>query len=479
MVDSMGDDLHLAMLLTKEYGNWDDKGTVIVYDNQYNPSPIVLDPVVDVDMHEINIQDPHRALALAFREENLNMASFGLPDVNMNIWTGGFVEFDITTGKVLLLWTSQDAISPDESVAFDPYQEHPNTDFMHVNSIDRNKNGDYMLSARHTSTLYFISGQDGRIMWRLGGKRSDFAQDFEFSYQHDAKFISVNDTHITISFLNNGAEDIITNEPTSSAMYVELDLTTMKATLLNRYTRPDHESTRKRGNMQTLPNGNVLVGWSEFGYMSEFTHDGRLLMEARFVSERFSTYRAYKFPWRSRPSYPPVLVASCHGVNGTALSTTFHVSWNGATDVKYWRFFTQANLTGPSEQIAIIPKKSFETSFAAHGYLNLVSVEALDMNFQVLGQSATVRTQPPVYWPEGVELLKPDDSAAVADEDSASTRKTLTFVGLFVAGFLTSTSVYLILSMYHPTFRRYLRRTYSRVQSEDTDEGVGLLNLNA
>jgi hypothetical protein len=172
-------------------------------------------------------------------------------------------------------------------------------------------------------------------------------------------------------------------------------------------------------------------------------------------------------------------VASCHGVNGTALSTTFHVSWNGATDVKYWRFFTQANLTGPSEQIAIIPKKSFETSFAAHGYLNLVSVEALDMNFQVLGQSATVRTQPPVYWPEGVELLKPDDAAAVADEDSASTRKTLTFVGLFVAGFLTSTSVYLILSMYHPTFRRYLRRTYSRVQSEDTDEGVGLLNLNA
>jgi hypothetical protein len=56
MVDSMGDDPHLAMLLTKEYGIWDDKGTIIVYDNQYNPSPVVLDPVVDVDMHEINIQ---------------------------------------------------------------------------------------------------------------------------------------------------------------------------------------------------------------------------------------------------------------------------------------------------------------------------------------------------------------------------------------------------------------------------------------
>lgn len=477
MVDSMGDDPHLAMLLPRGVGKQDDKGTVIIYDNQYNSSRVILDPVVDVDMHEINIKDSHTALALAFRPENMNMASFGLPDLNMQIWTGGFIEFDITTGKVALQWTSGDAISPDESFIFDAHQEYPNTDFMHVNSIDRNVNGDYLLSARHTSTVYLISGEDGHIMWRLGGKRSDFVKDFDFSWQHDAKFMSVNDTHMTMSLLDNGAEDVITNEPTSSAMYIELDLTAMKATLLSRYTRPDNESTRKRGNMQTLPNGNVLASWSEFGYMSEFAQDGRLLMDAKFASERFSTYRAYKFPWRSNPSYPPTLAASCHGVNGTDLSTTFHVSWNGATEVKYWRFFARANQASPSQQIGMIPKNGFETSFIAPGYMDLVSVEALDLNYQVLGQSVIVRTEPPVYWPEGLELPTPDDPAAPVVDDSMPMRKTMTFIGLFVAGFLTSITGYFVLSLYHPAFRRYIRRTYSRVRSEDSDEGLGLLKV--
>lgn len=474
MVDSMGNDPHLAMLLPREVGKVNATGTIITYDNQYNSSRVILDPVVDVDVHEINLKDPHRALALTVPPEIKNMGVFGMPEKNLEMWAGGFIEFDITTGKVLFQWETGDAISPDESFAFDPVQEY-NLDFIHVNSVDRNVNGDYLLSARHTSTIYLISGQDGRIIWRLGGKKSDFVTDFDFSWQHDARFMAVSETHMTLSLLNNGAGDVITTEPTSSAMYIELDLLAKKATLLSRFTRPDHNSTWKRGNMQTLPNGNVLVSWSEFGYMSEFAPDGRLLMDATFASERFSTYRAYKFPWWSRPSYPPTLVASCHGLNTSDLSTTFHVSWNGATEVKNWRFFARANSTSPSVHIGTIPKKGFETSFTVPGFMDLVSVEALDVNNQTLGHSVIVRTNPPEYWPEGLELPKPDDPAAHEVDEPTSIGKTLAFVGLFAAGFLTSVSGYLLLSLYHPAFRRYMQRAYSRVESEDPDEGIGLL----
>lgn len=134
--------------------------------------------------------------------------------------------------------------------------------------------------------------------------------------------------------------------------------------------------------------------------MSEFAPDGKLLMDAKFALERFSTYRAYKYTWWSRPSYPPALIASCHGVNGTELSTTFHVSWNGATEVKPWRFYARANETSSSEQIGTIHKRGFETTFTTLGYMDLISVEALDLNYQVLGQSVIVRTDPPEYWPK-------------------------------------------------------------------------------
>lgn len=92
MVGSMGDDPHLAMLLPREFGKPDDKGTVGIYDNQYNSSRVILDPVVDVDMPEINVMDPHRALALMYptREQKhgsvrLTRCKYG----NVDGWVSG------------------------------------------------------------------------------------------------------------------------------------------------------------------------------------------------------------------------------------------------------------------------------------------------------------------------------------------------------------------------------------------------------
>src|SRR5699024_11695180 len=51
-----------------------------------------------------------------------------------------------------------------------------------------------------------------------------------------------------------------------------------------------------RGSVQHLPNDNVFVGWSERGYMSEHSPEGKTLMQASFASTRFSSYRSYKYP---------------------------------------------------------------------------------------------------------------------------------------------------------------------------------------
>ena len=163
-----------------------------------------------------------------------------------------------------------------------------------MNSVDKSANGDYLVSARHTNCIYKISGLDGSIIWRLGGWMSSFIMDgFNFSSQHDARFQQENSSITIISFLNNGADEYNATAAYSSAFLVALytSISPMTARVIKQWKRPDHELSRLRGNMQILPNTNVVVGWSENGYLSEFTADGRCVLEARFVSSRFVTYR--------------------------------------------------------------------------------------------------------------------------------------------------------------------------------------------
>ena len=55
-----------------------------------------------------------------------------------------------------------------------------------MNSVDKDANGDYLVSGRNTHTIYKVSGSDGSIIWRLGGKMSTFhLNSFNFSSQND------------------------------------------------------------------------------------------------------------------------------------------------------------------------------------------------------------------------------------------------------------------------------------------------------
>jgi hypothetical protein len=462
MVDTIGNPPSLVMLLREE-DSPDMTHSVLIYDNNYDQTHYITE-LPHINGHEINIKSSSQALVMISRDDSMDMSSIGEPGKETTVSTGGFAEFDITTGKTSQEWHSN-AISLDESFTY------PNRDYIHTNSVDRNQHGDYLLSGRHTDAIYLISGKDGHIIWRLGGKKNDFKKDFEFAGQHDAKFVSVNDTHQVVSFLNNGARDDVVMQPVSSAMFVELNTVDMTATILNQYTRPDGGSTNKRGNVQTLPNNNLLVSWSMNGYMSEFTHDGKLLMDASFASDRFSTYRAYKFPWSSRsPSYPPTLVSSCYGVNGSTLSTVFYVSWNGATEVKSWKFYARASSSGPDIEIGTTSKNGFETSYTARGYMDRVSVKALDADSNILGTSEIVRTEPPEYWPEGAEMPEPDDPGALdLDVDETIEQVQGYQFEFFAIGLLVSTAGYFFLYFCYPTVREYIRRTYSRAPTEDPE----------
>ncbi|OJJ50321.1 hypothetical protein ASPZODRAFT_128937 [Penicilliopsis zonata CBS 506.65] len=400
-------------------GAW-DKGTAIIMNDRYEVIHRLHEPdeFSEFNAHEFQLTDGGRsALATPYWGLHVPLTDWGRPEEESWVAAGGIIELDVTDSAVLFQWNSINHIPLSESVHLGPetaIDPQPNgLDYIHVNSVDK-LHGNYLLSSRFTSTIYCISGIDKQILWRLGGKFSDFTQDFTFSKQHHARFISGNDTHTVISFMNNASDDWSNDEPTSSAMYVQLNTVTMTATVLHSYPRPDGQLSRMRGSNQLLPNGNVFVSWSEDGYQSEFAEDGTLLMEARFSSKRFNTYRAFKHEWVGRPTYPPTLVAHVHGTGAdTGFTTVFHISWNGATEVKLWRFFARDSQSGDPVYIGNATRSGFETIFTTKGYLDWVCAEAINAQGISMGWSKVSRSR----FPDLPRHVSPADYLGVTPDD--------------------------------------------------------------
>jgi hypothetical protein len=276
--------------------------------------------------------------------------------------------------------------------------------------VDKFEDGDYLISARYTSSIHKISKVDGSVIWRLGGKLSDFEllDGFNFSSQHNARVQFVNDTTTIISFLNNASDNDNRQNATaltSSAMLIALETAAdpMTARIIQQWDRPDGGLTDMRGNAQMLPNGGVFVGWSEQGYVSEFTADGRLVLEAKFVSERYKSYRSYKFNFTGSPTEPPSLKTFAYG-SGTSVAdmvSVCYVSWNGATEVAKWNFYGSHRKSTGFSMVGSTAKTGFETSYMSARYIKYTYAEAISSDGRILGKSHVQKT----ILPNGLDAL--------------------------------------------------------------------------
>ncbi|OQE31914.1 hypothetical protein PENSTE_c001G02250 [Penicillium steckii] len=406
-VTNIDDEVELSFILNWELGDASkvSKGSGIVLDKYYKETHQVYQPdeLHDFNMHEFNILPGGKsAVACTYHSQVVNLAEFGRPTEESWVVTGGFVELDMETSEVLSQWNSKDTIALTESNMFHSWDSpwgKPGWDYVHINAVDKNEAGDFIISLRFTNTIYGISGETGKIMWRLtSAPEGDFDMDFTFSKQHDVKFVSSNGTHHVISMLNNASDERGNDETVSSVLYIEMDTVAMTARVINRINRPDSSLTRLRGSAQTLPNGNIFAGWSERGYQSEHASNGDVLMTARFASTRYSTYRAYKSEFIGRPTTPPDVVSSVYGTNDDDTTTIIHVSWNGATDVAGWNFYAKAYDRGGDVLIGHAEKTDFETMYLVDGYMDWISVEPVDAEGKAMGKSRVTRSEIPENW---------------------------------------------------------------------------------
>ncbi|KAJ4292417.1 hypothetical protein N0V90_009079 [Kalmusia sp. IMI 367209] len=381
------------------------------------------------DLHEFEVVNGKSALHEIYQPLQLDLSPFGGNDQQTWIVDARFQEVDIDTGNVLFEWRSLDHVSPNDAIlslvsgrAGSGYDSASAWDYLHINSVTKGKDGHFLVSARHTSTIYKINGIDGSIIWRLGGKSSNFelGPNVDFGFQHHARYLTEDPgSEEVISLFDNSAHSSdlllssLNNEALSRGIYVKLDHVNSKATLQREFLPPNEPLlARSQGSIQTLTDGNVLVNWGSEGQITEYTADGTAIFHAQFVSNKvddiLQNYRAFRFSWSGYSPEPIAVFAEKVADD----EIDVYVSWNGDTQAASWRFaWVEDNDGNRVKKSKDIVKTGFETVYRlpTSATTRGIHVEALGEQGQVLSVSERISAVP-AYW------LKKEQSASRTGE---------------------------------------------------------------
>jgi hypothetical protein len=358
----------------------DGDGVGRIYDSSYRPVATVrTGNGYTFDLHEFTITPRNTALLLAYERYNRSLKAWGGPK-DAKIVDNILQEVDLATGLVLFEWHSFGTVSPDESGIPVPKRKGSEWEYFHANGIDLDADGNYLVSARNTSAVYKINRATGKIMWRLGGKKSDFklGPGVRFDWQHSIRA----QPDGTYKLYDNSAAPPV--RKASRVLTIKLDEQAKTATLVSALKHPRGLLASSQGNVERLPNGNVFVGWGSQRWFTEYSPTGEVLFDGRLARGN-DNYRAFRYEWSGRPATPPKAVATAGGG-----IITSRVSWNGATGVARWELLAGADANSLAP-IGSKPSEGFETAITVKSTAPLVATRAYDAAGNVMATSAPVK----------------------------------------------------------------------------------------
>lgn len=248
------------------------------------------------DEHDIQLSADGRSLLIALDYRTVNMSQL-VPGGQTNATViGNHVQELDANHNVVFEWKSWDNF-----IITDAVHENltANTiDYVHMNSVAYDYDGNIIISSRHLSEVTKINRTTGAIMWRLGGVRNQFNyinDTYGISYQHDARPVPGKPNHYTI--FDNGNY----HSPSfSRVVEFKIDPVAMTAQKVWEYRRSPDYYTSWMGNAQRLPNGNTFIDWADNSLPKayEVTESGQNVYSAKF-EQNTPVYRAFRFDWKS------------------------------------------------------------------------------------------------------------------------------------------------------------------------------------
>ncbi|KAI8218087.1 hypothetical protein K4K53_008945 [Colletotrichum sp. SAR 10_77] len=347
-----------------------------------------------VDKHEFHVVNEETGLIQIYQPVPRDLTPWGAEPEQQWIVNAIIQELDIATGKLLFEWSSLDHVTPDEAIlpinpgqAGSGYNSSDAWDYFHINSVDKDATGNYLICARDACSVHKINGTDGSIIWRLAGTNSSFdlGEGVDFCFQHHARWLSQDGDEEVLSLYDNSAHGTehgggreVHTAPTSSGKIIRVNTRTWKAELVQGFYPPDDLLSKSQGSTQILPGGNALVNWGSSGAVTEFKADGTAIfhayMDSGDLGVAVENYRAFRFNWTGLPSEEPAIVA-LENKDGTAV----YVSWNGDTETETWRFYELTDEYGSRSFLGESRRTGFETSLHVPGRrVGRVAAEAVD-----------------------------------------------------------------------------------------------------
>jgi hypothetical protein len=333
-----------------------------------------------LDFHDTTITPQNTMLGIIYNPVARSLREFGGAR-NGKVVDAVIQEIDIKTGLVMSEWHSLGTIALREGKGAVPKGKAPLYDYVHPNSATLTPDGNILVSGRETWAGYKIDRKTGKLLARIGGKKSDYKMTgtSEFAWQHDIQQLSDD----TLQIFDNEAAPKVRDQSRGLLLKIDEDKKTLSVKKEFKH-KPDPLLAGTQGNIQALPNGNFFIGWGSQGYFSEFSADGKMLFDGR-VARGQDTYRAYRLPFAGVPSSRPAVAADNKG-------RRVYASWNGATEVASWRVLTGDSASSVKEA-STGKRTGFETTLTVPSGGRYVAVEALDKDGAVLGRSKTVKAK--------------------------------------------------------------------------------------
>jgi hypothetical protein len=357
-------------------------GHYVLADDTYSPIARVHATKVPCDLHEFILTPEGTALHTGYDKHGVS--STGVPLV-----IGHAQEVDVASNELLWDWPCYPSVNPALSYT------HSYGDYFHINSIAlwpgaaRN----LLISSRNTCAIYLVDRATKKVIWRLGGKKSDFTMGpgTPFYFQHDARPLADGSG---LSLFDDASQPC--PEKLASGKVLALDHTTGRVTLTHRYLHSDAEfATPSQGNTQLLDNGGHVVGWGFLPFFSVYgpssTLGAPLLLDGRFPLGAAS-YRTFLFDWTGDPPLEELRL-EVRPAAGTGHFDAW-VSWNGATEVASWQL-RAGTASGALTTVATKAKRGFETTLhATREGATTFEVAALDRSGRTLAVGGRVHAAP-------------------------------------------------------------------------------------
>jgi hypothetical protein len=184
--------------------------------------------------------------------------------------TGTAIQHLDKNGKLLFNWSPFDHFDVSDIDPAD--RKSANVNWTHGNALDFDLDGKLLVSFRNLSEITKIDPVSGGVIWRLGGKRNQFAfvnsTSPAFRGQHSVRFASGRGLMILDNLGTPGE---------SRAELYNLDENSRTATLAHLYDSTPAVVTVIGGSVQWLPEGHTLVSFGTAGRVQEYDADGRVV----------------------------------------------------------------------------------------------------------------------------------------------------------------------------------------------------------